>query len=123
MKLILTRSFEMAEERLDRANHLVRVLRSNDNKKRVSELTLYLAKSIGRREPEGLRLHNLGDHIFFHIDMPREEITKELTELCARGLLKHKSDDEYTVPSLENLAAATQTPIPQEESKFRGMGG
>jgi CRP/FNR family transcriptional regulator, cyclic AMP receptor protein len=117
MKLILTRSFEMAEERLDRANRLARVLRSSCKKTRFAKLIEYLAETIGRKEAEGIRVSQLADHIYYHIDMERSQIETDLKDLVVRGLLQ-KKDEDYLIPSVEALIAvvAVQSPSPSERA-------
>lgn len=122
MKLILTRSFEMAEERLERANYLVRVLRSSNNQKRLIYLTQYLANTLGRKESDGIRIANIAEHIYCHIDMEKSEIESILNDFVAKGMMRKKTDTDYVIPSIDVLTAAIEMQDLNEAPRKTGTG-
>ncbi len=103
-KMILTRSLEVAEERLDRANSLVSVLRPKECRLRMLKLIEYFCFSMGTHEKSGIRLQRLAENIVFYVQTSPSEIQNILKELADRNLLFAEADGSHLVTSLENLA-------------------
>ena len=107
---ILRGVFSVAAERLDRSNHLIRVLRSSDNVKRLIELILYFSESQGRKVPEGVEFPLNEDSIHYHVDMQKEEIDSCLDELVAKKALR-RSTNHYYILKNEKLLRDAVAPL------------
>lgn len=94
---ILRRIFSVAADRIDRANHLIRLLRSSDTAKRLVELIIYFSESQGRKVPEGVEFPLNDDSIHYHVDMPTEEIDACLEELVAKKILKRTVNNYFVL--------------------------
>lgn len=95
---IMKKSFEVAAERLDRANYLIRVLRSSDNLRRLCDCIQYLCRTTGEKSVEGVRVPLTVDNIYYYIDMDRKEIESYLKRLVAKKLLVPAGENHYTIP-------------------------
>ena len=102
-KMILTRSLEVAEERLDRANSLVRVLRPKDLRMRVLQLLEFIAKSQGLHEQVGTRLFRLKETVQFYVEIEKEDINAILNELIDCKILQLCPDESYLLLSEVDL--------------------
>lgn len=102
-KMILTRSLEVAEERLDRANSLVRVLRPKDTRIRVLQLIEFFAKSQGMHEQKGIRLFRLAENLSFYVEVPKDEVTTILNELIGLNILIPDTEGSHLLLSKEEL--------------------
>lgn len=107
-KMILTRSLEVAEERLDSANSLVRVLRPRDIKLRALLLIDFLARSQGMHEQRGTRMFRLAENIAFYADIEKEEIKTLLNDLIERKIIEFDVDGTHLLLSKEELNKTIQ---------------
>jgi CRP/FNR family transcriptional regulator, cyclic AMP receptor protein len=102
---VMKKSFEVAAERLDRANYLIRILRSSDNLRRLCDCIQYLCHTTGEKSVEGVRVPLTVDNIYYYIDMDRKQIESCLKRLVAKKLLIPAGDDHYTIPDETALFA------------------
>ncbi len=102
-KMILTRSLEVAEERLDRANNMVNVLRPKDTRQRVLQLIEFFSKSQGMHEQKGIRLFRIPDNLAFYVDIKIEEINEILNELLVLNILVPDTEGSHLLLSREDL--------------------
>lgn len=108
-KMILTRSLEVAEERLDRANNLVTVLRPKETRDRILRLIEYFSHSIGSHDKQGVRFHRLSENIAFYVEDSAGETSTILKELLQNGILIQDKEGDYILPSLEALSQYIET--------------
>jgi len=94
---MLRRMFLVAADRLDRANHLMRLLRSSDNVDRLVELIVYFSDLSGRKVPEGTEFILTLDSLQYHVDMPPEHIEECIAELVRKKILKKSINDYYVL--------------------------
>lgn len=98
MLTILKRSFQIAAERLDRANYLIRVLRSSDNVQRLRDCLLYLCRTTGQKVIEGTRVALSAESVYYFIDMELDDINAYLTKLTRAKLIVRNGPNHYIVP-------------------------
>jgi len=103
MNDIFKHIFQIAAERLDRANYLTSGLRSSNNAERLVHLIIYFSRSIGRRGPDGTEFILHPDSVFYYIDMPLEKIESCINELIVKKLLIRAADDCFILPSEKTL--------------------
>lgn len=96
--------FAVASDRLFRANRLVQVLRSSDNKHRFVHLLLYFIETSGRDVPGGKEVFLPMERIRFYLDIPAMEAETALRHLEGRKLLTRSADDFYIFSSETALA-------------------
>lgn len=102
---MLRRMFLIAADRLDNANHLIRLLRSSDNVDRLVELIAHIAEHSGRKVPEGSEFLLTQDSLNYHLDMAPEEIEESIAELVRRKLLRKSVNDYYVLKDPAALIA------------------
>ncbi len=103
MNDIFKHIFQIAAERLDRANYLTAGLRSSNNAERLIHLVLYFSRSTGRPGPDGIEFLMKPESVSYYIDMPQEKIEGCINELLVKSLLKRASDDCFILPSEQEL--------------------
>ncbi len=112
MVQILKRSFEIAAARLDRANHLARVLRSSDNQQRIIDCIRYFCRTAGKKDPKGTKVALSAKGLYYHIDMPLDQIEHFIHRLVEqRLLLKGPTKGYYIVPDEGALLGFIRMPI------------
>jgi len=120
---MLRRMFLIAADRLDTANHLIRLLRSSDNVDRFLELIVHFSEHSGRKVPEGTEFIMTLDSLAYHLDMTGADIEEGIAELVRKKLLRKTVNDYYVLkdpaalvahaPYLRQLLAQ----IPQKDAK------
>lgn len=95
--------FQIAAERLDRANFLTKGLRSSNNVERLIHLILYFCRATGRKVPGGTQFVLTPDTALYYIDMPEEQVANCLHELVLKKLLVQETSDCYILPSEQAL--------------------
>jgi CRP-like cAMP-binding protein len=110
---IMKRMFQVAAERLDKANYLARILRPSDNVDRLAQCILFFAKTSGQKTKEGLEVTITAESIHYYIDMPMNDIEQCLIDLTAQGILTSKNNHVYCITDSNALLNYT----PQFEMK------
>lgn len=100
---MLRRMFTVAAARLDRSNHMVRILRSSDNIQRLVDLILYFAQASGREVPEGVEFLLSDDSIHYHVDMGKGAIEECLRQLEKKKLIRREVNQYYILRNAEAL--------------------
>lgn len=95
---LLKRSFQLAAERLDRANHLIRILRSSDNYERLIHCIIYFCRTAGKKVAGGTQVSLSIDSLYHHIDMEKKEMEACLEALSEKKLLIPHKEETYLVP-------------------------
>lgn len=92
--------------RFDKANYLVRALRSTNNLERMIHCLIYFCRSSGRRFPGGTEILASTDALRFYIDMGTADIEAVIRELESQRLLIPQGiPHRYLVPSEQALIA------------------
>jgi CRP-like cAMP-binding protein len=102
---LLKRVVAGVAERFDRANYLIRALRSSNNFERLIHCILYFSRSSGHKFAGGVQVILSEESLFFYLDMDREEIKRALTTLVQEKLLVKEDVDHYLIPSEHALLA------------------
>jgi len=111
---ILKKSFEVAAQRLDKANYLARVLRGSDNEKRFLNCLLYLAQTNGCAEAQGILIPGLREALDYYLGLSELDREERLILLEAQGVLKKRDENTFLITSeqalLGILSELEQTP-------------
>jgi CRP-like cAMP-binding protein len=105
---ILKRAFQVAAERLAKANYMIRVLRSSDNLQRLVHCISYFCRSSGKRGQHGIEVEIAVESIHYYIDMDRPQIEAYLQEFVRERMLIPVGANLYQVPDLNALLAWAQ---------------
>lgn len=99
----LKKSFEVSALRLDRANYLAGVLKGCETEKRFHHCILYLARTSGLKQSQGVLIPGLVSGLDYYIGMTPSERDQWLNQLEVRGLLKRIAMDDWVLSSEKDL--------------------
>jgi CRP-like cAMP-binding protein len=109
---ILSGIFRTVAQRLQKANQVIRILRSSKNVDRLINIILYFSEIAGSTTPEGKEVFISPDSIRFYIDMSEFEIDECLKQLEKQSVIERRGTDLYlikdekalreSIPALEN---------------------
>lgn len=116
---LLRRMFLVAADRIDRANRLIRLLRSTDHAERLVELIVHFSQSSGRQVPEGTEFVLTLDSLIYHLDMPLEHIEEAIAELVRKKLIRKGVGDYYILKDPKTLIAYA----PQLRLQLKSLSG
>jgi CRP-like cAMP-binding protein len=92
-------------ERFDRANFLIRALRSSNNTKRLLRCILYLSRTTGKKLDIGIEVNLSAASLNYYVDMDLQSIEAVLNHLVAMKLLIHETEDFFLITSEQNFVA------------------
>lgn len=96
---MLKHMFQIAAERLDRSNQLIRILRPANNIERVVRFILYFSHHYGVAGKQGKEFQLPTDTLRYYIDMDRKKIEECIEELVVNGLLIKIAEGAYCLPN------------------------
>ena len=103
---IFERIGKVSVERLDRIDHLVKVLRPANNVERLVYLVIHFCHFEGKKVDNGVRVHLPMDTIRYYISMTPFDIEYTFSELHKTGLLISEGDDNYVMVQQAKLIDA-----------------
>jgi len=95
---MLKRSFQIAGDRLARANFLIRVLRSSNNDERLVNCIRFFCRTAGRKTKDGIEVSLSLEALYYYIDMEPAAIATGLERLVQAKLVHSKGNNLYVVP-------------------------
>jgi CRP-like cAMP-binding protein len=106
---IYERIGKVSVERLDRIDHLIKVLRPANNVERLVYLIIHFSHFEGKKGTGGTRVHLPMDTIRYYISMTPFDIEHCFTELNSLGILISEGNDNYRMVEQAKLISS----IPQ----------
>jgi len=106
---IMHRVCKVSVDRLDRIDHLIKVLRPADNIDRLVYMIIHFSHFEGHKTPEGTRVHLPIDTVRYYMAMSPFEIETCLAELHKMNVLISTADDNFVLKDQAALISA----IPQ----------
>jgi CRP-like cAMP-binding protein len=103
---IFERIGKVSVERLDRIDHLIKVLRPADNVERLIYMIIHFCHFEGKKSPEGVRVLLPMDTIRYYISMTPFEIDYCFEELHRAGLFLGEGNDTYRMTDQAKLIAS-----------------
>jgi CRP-like cAMP-binding protein len=103
---ILEGIFQVAAQRLRRANQLVRLLRSSNNAERLIQLVLYFCETSSRPAGKGKEVLLTSDSIRYYLDVDEPTLQRALEDLQTKGLMTPKPEGYWLVSDENALKAA-----------------
>lgn len=103
---IFERIGKVSVERLDRIDHLVKVLRPANNVERLVYLVIHFCHFEGKKNNDGVRVHLPMDTIRYYIAMTPFDIEYCFAEMHKMGLLINEGDDNYRMTQQAKLIDA-----------------
>ncbi|MBY0371337.1 Crp/Fnr family transcriptional regulator [bacterium] len=106
---IFERIGKISVERLDRIDHLIKVLRPANNVERLIYLVIHFCHFEGQKTPQGTLVHLPMDTIRYYISMTPFDIETSFGELDRLGILVDQGEGTYLMTEQAKLIAS----IPQ----------
>jgi CRP-like cAMP-binding protein len=122
MNDILKRMFQIAAERLDKANHLNFILYSSDNRERLVQFLLHQAAYVGTQTPKGTEIPLIFTELCYHFDIEESEVLEHLAFLQKISLVQRQSEGSYLLLDLKRLASVGRM-LPRNVKPVRVANG
>ena len=100
---IFERIGKISVERLDRIDHLIKVLRPANNIERLVYLVIHFCHFEGKKTAHGTQVHIPMDTIRYYISMTPFDIETSFAELDSAGILVSQGDDNYLMTDQAKL--------------------
>lgn len=100
---IFERIGKISVERLDRIDHLIKVLRPANNVERLVYMIVHFCHFEGKKDSSGTRVHLPMDTIRYYISMTPFDIEYCLAELDKQGILINEGSDNYRMTEQAKL--------------------
>lgn len=108
MTALLRCILKVVAVRFDRANHLVKLLRTSNPMERLVHVILYYRRCSAKVTSEGPEVLLSVDSIHHYVDMEPTQIAQALKNLVDKGLLVSTETDRYLVPDEQALLNQSQ---------------
>lgn len=108
MTALLRSILKVVAVRFDRANQLVKLLRTSNTIERLVHVILYYRRCSARMTSEGPEVHLSIDSIHHYVDLERPQIEKSIEALVSKGLLVSAGKEKYLIPDEQALIAYAQ---------------
>ncbi len=103
---IFERIGKVSVERLDRIDHLIKVLRPANNVERLVYLIIHFCHFEGRKSAEGVRIHFPMDTIRYYMAMTPFDIEHVLNDLHKMNIFINEGNDNYRMTEQAKLIGA-----------------
>ena len=103
---IFERISKVSVERLDRIDHLIKVLRPANNVERLVYLVIHFSHFEGKKTPTGTLVHLPMDTIRYYISMTPFDIEHCFADLHKMGIVVNEGDDNYRVVEQAKLISS-----------------
>lgn len=108
---ILKGVFQIASDRLNRANQIITILRSNNKEEKLLSLLLYFSKTLGKNSPQGVELVLENSTINYYVEIGDREIHELLVKWEDALLISRGSNGLITIFDESALSANVRDPI------------
>ena len=106
---IMKRSFQVAADRLERANYLIRGLRAESHMERLAGAILHFCRASGIRVARGIEVVLSSDSLFYYVEMEPQEIEGHLAALQKANVLVKIRPDYYLLTDERALMKYART--------------
>jgi CRP-like cAMP-binding protein len=107
---VLCRVFQLSIDRLDKMNHLCKLLRGSDNLQRLVDLIIYFSHVDGKTVEGGSREFAMNlESLHYYIDLDMTTIQKEVSAMVSKGLLKSVGANRFQLSDEEGLRSHVTT--------------
>jgi CRP/FNR family cyclic AMP-dependent transcriptional regulator len=103
---IFERIGKVSVERLDRIDHLIKVLRPANNVERLVYLVIHFCHFEGKKGADGVRVHLPMDTIRYYISMTPFDIEHCFGDLHSMGILINEGKDDYRMTEQAKLISS-----------------
>jgi CRP/FNR family transcriptional regulator, cyclic AMP receptor protein len=105
---IFERVGKVSVERLDRIDHLIKVLRPANNVERLIYLIVHFCHFEGKKSAEGIRIHLPPDTIRYYVSMTPFDIDYVFDELHKSGVVINEGNSNYLMTQQAKLIDSLQ---------------
>lgn len=105
---IYERVGKVSVERLDRIDHLIKVLRPANNVERLIYLIIHFCHFEGKKSSEGIRIHLPPDTIRYYVSMTPFDIDYVFEELHKSGIVLNEGNHNYLMTQQAKLIESVQ---------------
>lgn len=103
MTALLRGILKVVAIRFERANQLVKLLRTSNVMERFIYVILYYRRCSAKVTPKGPEVMISVDSIHHYVDLDREKITETIQVLVDKGLMIRTKEDCYLIPDEQGL--------------------
>jgi CRP/FNR family transcriptional regulator, cyclic AMP receptor protein len=106
MTALLRGILKVVAVRFERANQLVKMLRTSDVMERLIYVILYYRRCSAKPTPRGPEVMLSIDSIHHYVDLSREQISETIEALVNKGLMTPTKENCYLIPDEQALLTA-----------------